>query len=94
MKATQGGEHGRPGAGRRPAGRVWTSLRDSRRDSADGCLDMAHLDVPGTLGDAECTMRRGRLGRRRREEMGAKEGRWASAAAPAEMNRRFAFKEM
>src|SRR5205823_5247178 len=31
--------------------------------SADGCSNMTHLDIPGTRGGGECTMRRGRLGR-------------------------------
>ena len=41
---------------------IWKRLVGCRRDSADGRSDMAHLDVPGPLGDAECTMRGGRLG--------------------------------
>ncbi len=37
------------------------------RAGAGGRFDMTHLDVSETRGNGECTMRRGRLGRRRRE---------------------------
>ncbi len=38
------------------------------RAGAGGRFDMTHLDVSETRGNGECTMRRGRLGRRRRGE--------------------------
>ena len=39
------------------------------RSWGKGCFDIPHLDVPGTRENGECTMRRGRLGRRRGGEM-------------------------
>jgi hypothetical protein len=39
------------------------------RASADGCLDRMHLHVAETRRNGECTIRRGRLGRRRGGEM-------------------------
>ncbi len=58
---------GSPVAPRAPRG-----LRGSvgrGRGWGKGCFDIPHLDIPGTRGNGECTMRRGRLGRRSGGEM-------------------------
>jgi hypothetical protein len=54
---------------RRSTGRTSTSLPGRGRASVDARFDMMHLDVVGTRKNAECTIRRGRLGRRRGGEM-------------------------